>query len=78
MDAFARSLLRAMAPILKPSVVVFDFVERDTVHVDELGRSLDSELHQIDQQRSAGDEARAHCGATRAIARASSTARRGT
>ena len=41
-----------------------DLVERQAVHIDQMGRRLDLELHQVEQVGAAGDEAaarRPHC-----------------
>ena len=58
----ARSVLRTSAPMRSPpSGVGFDLVERQTVHVDQVRRRLDLELHQIEQVGAACDELGARC-----------------
>ena len=39
-----------------PSGVGFDLVEREAVHVDQMRRRLDLQLHQVEQVGAAGDE----------------------
>ena len=39
-----------------PSGVGFDLVERKTIHVNQMGRRFDLELHQVEQVGAARDE----------------------
>ena len=53
----ARSLLRTMRADAQAAVgQLLDLVQRKRVDIDQPGRVLDAELHQVDQRRAPGDE----------------------